>query len=97
MVGFHFRPQSETGALAELEFFDNGSHDLQASFAVYQRHLELAFGKPSHTSAGSFSSDMPSYEWRRGRLRVSHFVMDRFGPEEHVRIVRRSWLTGWLT
>jgi hypothetical protein len=97
MLGFHFRPQSETGVLVELEFYENGANDLEASFALYQRHLEQTFGPPSRTKAGLLSPNLPTCEWHRGRIRVSHWVMERFGPEEHVRIVRRGGLARLLT
>ena len=93
MIGFHFRPLSDHGVLDELEFYDNGSRDLEASFALYQHHLEQTFGPCSRVSPGQFSADLPTYEWRIKRLRVSHWVMERFGPEEHVRVLRRSVLT----
>jgi hypothetical protein len=95
-VGLQLRPRSEKGRLTELEFFDNGKKELQASFRLFQQHLEHALGPPSRTKAGSFSRDLPSYEWYLGRIRVYHWVMDRFGPEEHVRIVRKGWLSRWL-
>lgn len=96
MIGFHFRPLADEGVLNELEFYDNGSRDLEASFALYQLHLERTFGPPSRVSPGQFSAELPSYEWRIKRLRVSHWVMERFGPEEHVRILRRSvWAALW--
>jgi len=95
-IGLHFRPQSAKGRLKELEFFDNGQKELQASFRLFQQHLERALGPPSKTEAGSFSRDLPSYEWYLGRIWVYHWVMDRFGPEEHVRVVRKGGLTRWL-
>ncbi len=96
MIGFHFRPQSDDGTLVELEFFNNGLTDLGASVSLYQDHLEKTFGRPSRISASSLSAEFRSYLWWRGRVRASHWVMDRFGPEEHVRVVRRGWLSAWL-
>ena len=96
MVGFHFSPLADNGTLNELEFYDNGSAELAESFVLYQRHLEATFGAPSAVDAGTFSPDMPSYEWRNGRVRVAHFVVERFGPEEHVRVLRRPWWAAWL-
>lgn len=96
MVGFHFSPLADDGALSEIEFYDNGSAELAESFAVYQRHLEATFGPPSAVRAGFFSPDLPSYEWRKGRVRAAHFVVERFGPEEHVRVLRRPWWAAWL-
>ena len=49
----HFRPRSEKGRLAELEFFDNGQKELKASYDLYQQHLERVFGRPWCSRAGS--------------------------------------------
>ncbi len=96
MMGFHFQPQSDDGTLVEVEFFDNGLTELRASFSLYQDHLEKTFGRPSRVSANSRSAEFRSYLWWRGRVRVSQWVRDRFGPEEHVRVFRRGWLSAWL-
>ena len=96
-LGLHFRPRSEEGRLAELEFFDNGQKELRASYDLYQSHLEHAFGRPSRSKPGLCAEDLPSHEWRTRGIRVSHYVMERFGPEEHVRVRRPTWLTSWLT
>jgi hypothetical protein len=95
-LGLHFRPRSEAGRLAELEFFDNGQQELKASYELYQQHLERVFGPPSRSRAGLSTAQLPTHEWRTRGLRVSHYVMERFGPEEHVRVTRMPWLSAWL-
>lgn len=95
-LGLHFHPRSEKGRLAELEFFDNGQRDLSASYALYQQHLERVFGRPWRSRPGLFAPDLKTHDWLRRGLWVSHRVVERFGPEEHVRVTRLPWFLGWL-
>jgi hypothetical protein len=82
-LGFHFRPL-EHGTLVELEFFRRAYPDLAASFDEFQQHLEDTFGAP--TSRGEGDAGFPSYTWRVGSAWIMHYVFERFGPEEHVRM-----------
>ncbi len=95
-LGFHFTPRSEKGRLAELELFDNGQKDLKASYDLYESHLEQLFGRPSRSKPGTVAADLPWHEWRTRGVRVRHYVMERFGPEEHLRATRSAWLPRWL-
>lgn len=85
MLGFHFEPPQE-GMLQELEFFrSRSSHYSQfGSFEEFQRHFEAAFGRP--TRASQSSEEFPSYTWALEDATIVHYVVDRFGPEEHMRI-----------
>jgi hypothetical protein len=85
-LGFHFLPRPD-GLLAELEFFRRSYPDQRASFDEFQRHLERTFGAPTRSLAGTM--EFPSMEWEFGSVLVKHLVFDRFGPEEHVRILKR--------
>jgi hypothetical protein len=82
-LGFHFHPR-RGGRLVELEFFRRAYPGLAASYQDFQEHLENSFGQPTDTSPGS--AGFPSNTWRLSGADVVHFVIDRFGPEEHVRI-----------
>lgn len=84
MLGFHFR--SPSGGLWELEFFRTAYPDRRASFEEFQRHFEQVFGPPSHSGPGD--QGLPSHEWRLPGASIVHYVFDRFGPEEHMRIRR---------
>jgi hypothetical protein len=86
MLGFHFR--GPRGGLSELEFFRTAYPDPRASFEEFQRHFERAFGPPSITEPGA--AGLPSHEWRLPRVTIVHAIVDRFGPEEHMRIRRGS-------
>ena len=85
MLGFHFR---DPGHLSELEFFRTAYPDQAASFDEFQQHFESSFGKPSRATDGD--EGFPNYEWRLPGATIHHYVFDRFGPEEHMRIRRAS-------
>src|SRR5579871_4448668 len=86
-LGFHFHPRGG-GVLIELEFFRTSYMDLGASFHEFQQHLEATFGQPMITTSGS--EGFPSHTWRLTGADLVHFVQDRFGLEEHVRIRRTA-------
>jgi hypothetical protein len=83
MIGFHFEPRSK-GKLKELEFFRNEYKDQQKSFDDFQRCFSGSFGEPTITTKGT--DGFNNYEWRLNNIQIVHFVFDRFGPEEHMRI-----------
>lgn len=89
-LGFHFDPRVG-GRLVELEFFRRAAIDLGASFADFDERLEAAFGPP--VSSGESDLGFPSRRWDVGGTEIVHFVFERFGPEEHVRIRRLAWRT----
>jgi len=82
-LGFHFHPRGE-GVLIEFEFFRKSYSDQAASYQEFQKHLETTFGLPNHTTPGS--EGFPSHTWNLSGAQIVHFIYDRFGPEEHVRI-----------
>jgi hypothetical protein len=82
-LGFHFEPRSG-GRLVELEFFRSSYPNLAASFREFQEAFEKEFGPPSKTAQGDHG--LPSYEWIMGTVSIRHFILERFGPEEHMRI-----------
>jgi hypothetical protein len=81
-LGLHFRD----GVLREFELFRQSDLDTAEAFAMFQSHLEATFGPPDRIGQGDLA--LPSYSWQRGAAHIRHLVQYRFGPEEHVRIVR---------
>ena len=82
MLGFHFLPRVG-GRLVEFEFFrDNYPDypDLSESFSEFQVHLETTFGPPTE----GFGTQ--NCAWSFGVFVLNHFIQERFGPEEHVRL-----------
>ena len=82
-LGFHFHPRGE-GVLIEFEFFRKSYLDQATSFQEFQRHLELAFGQPTTTTPSI--ENFPLHAWQLDGAQVAHFIIDRFGLEEHVSI-----------
>lgn len=82
-LGFHFN-LVKSGTLKELEFFRDDYSNPEESFDEFQNHFTSNFGNPSHVSKGS--EGYQNFEWRFGNIQILHFVFDRFGPEEHMRI-----------
>ena len=84
MLGFHFEPRTSDGQLVELELFRKSYPDQKASFQEFQEHLEATFGRGWERVPGS--EGLPSYRWTIDGAEILHYLFDRFGPEEHVRI-----------
>ena len=82
-LGFHFSPRSN-GILTELEFFRRSYENQKASFEEFQKHFERFFGQPTKSTIGT--EEFPSHAWELQDVRIVHYVFDRFGLEEHMRI-----------
>lgn len=93
-VGFRFEPQTDAGALRELELFDNGEPEIARSYQLFQEKLVQRFGLPTIERPGPLGQSMPDCEWRLGAVTITHYAMDRFGPEEHLRI-RKGGASVW--
>jgi hypothetical protein len=85
MLGFHFDPRWN-GRLNELEFFRTNYDDQRKSFNEFQEYFEKTFGKPNESAKGTEGFD--SYAWKIEDVQIVHYVFDRFGPEEHMRIMK---------
>lgn len=85
-LGFHF--STADGRLAYLEFFRASYDDQQLSYEEFQRHFEGAFGMPTHRRRGSEGLD--DCLWELDTVEILHYVIDRFGPEEHMEIRRKG-------
>lgn len=81
MLGFHFE-LTKNGILEYLEFFRKDYSDIKKSFENFQFHFEKTFGKP--TSERDGDEGYKNYEWDLDTVQISHYVYDRFGPEEHM-------------
>ncbi len=75
-----------TGKLKELEFFRKAYPDLKKSFDEFQLFIEKAFGQPTLSEKGG--EGFQHYEWKFKGIRIYHYVLDRFGPEEHMKIIK---------
>ena len=86
-LGFHFEPRSGD-FLYELEFFRRSYSEQKKSYQEFQDHFEAVFGKPNFTQSGYGGFD--SCTWNLQDVEIAHYVFDRFGPEEHMRIRKRK-------
>ncbi|PTQ93130.1 hypothetical protein C8P68_1092 [Mucilaginibacter yixingensis] len=84
-LGFHFKPGTNE-SLRELEFFRDRYDDLQWSFEDFQSHLEKVFGLPDERYP--IEEGFSGGHWLFNDTLIVHRVFDRFGPEEHVRIIK---------
>ena len=85
-LGFHFQPLKD-GRFNELEFFRKSYEDQKASYEDFQNQFEKAFGRPTSTRPGT--EGFPTQEWKVRGVIISHYVYDRFGPEEHMQIIKQ--------
>ena len=72
------------GKISELEFFRKEYPNLKESFEEFQSYFEKSFGKPTFSKLEK--SGFTYNEWILQDIRIFHYVIDRFGPEEHMRI-----------
>jgi hypothetical protein len=85
-LGFHFEPRS-SDTLQELEFFRKAYPNQKKSYDEFQSHFESVFGKPNYMQPGN--EGFNSCTWNLKDVEIVHYVYDRFGPEEHMRIRKR--------
>ena len=86
-IGFHFKPANE-GLLKEFEFYFETGEKLENTFKQFQYHFEREFGKPGKQMHGY--PGYSDFEWILDDIQIIHRVIDRFGPEEHMRIKKLS-------
>ena len=86
-IGFHLTPANE-GLLKEFEFYFETGEKPEETFKQFQFHFEREFGKP--VKEINRYQGYPDFEWILGDVQIIHKVIDRFGPEEHMRIRKLS-------
>jgi len=86
-IGFHLKP-ADGGLLKEIEFYFETEEKLERTFKKFQYHFEQEFGKPAKEMNGY--PGYSDYEWILDDIQIIHKVIDRFGPEEHMRIRKLS-------
>jgi hypothetical protein len=89
-IGFHFGRWESPDGLEHVELFDNGEREIEKSYQVFHRSLVEQFGEPTVREPGDLGPSMPYCEWRVGSVRILHYVMDRFGPEEHLTLRKNA-------
>jgi hypothetical protein len=87
LSSYFYARNTGNGKLLEFEFFDVSVPDLASSYREFQRYLEQTFGPPELTGLGKLQ--IAFLDCPRAEI-VVHFVQERVGPEEHVRIPKIS-------
>lgn len=87
MFGIHFN--ARTIRFIEVfrprAYYLSESYDINESFAQLSGILRNHYGKPIITTAASIGG-YPCEQWVTPDYIVNHYIMDRFGPEEHLHI-----------
>jgi len=86
-LGFHFEPR-RMGILKLLEFFRRSYPDLHNSFNEFQTFFVREFGAPTTSKPGS--EGVPDHKWLSKNVIIRHYIVDRFGPEEHLTIEKSN-------
>lgn len=67
------------------EYYRSASYDINESFSQLSEILRKQYGKPLITTAASIGG-LPCERWHTSNYIVNHYIMDRFGLEEHLHI-----------
>lgn len=88
-VGLHYVANSLSYIeLFRTEEYYGQEYDIDRSFAELQAYLTAVYGKPQfahiHKTTEKYADSQA--EWWLDGLQIKHWIMDRFGPEEHLQI-----------
>lgn len=88
-VGLHY----DFGQLQFIELFRpveyyNAQYDIDASFADFNEQIISRYGSPTFKVIIPTTDDFigSKAEWYMRGMKIEHWIMDRFGPEEHLHI-----------
>lgn len=87
MFGIHFdaRKIEFIEIFRPLAYYQSDCYDINESFTQLSAVLGKQYGKPLVTTVASFGGQ-PREQWHTPHYIVNHYIMDRFGPEEHLHI-----------
>lgn len=68
-----------------LEYYQSDTYDISESFSQLSDALKKQYGKPLVNTAVSIKWQ-PCEQWCTQDYVVNHYIMDRFGLEEHLHI-----------
>ena len=68
-----------------IAYYQSGCYDISASFKELSAMLKNRYGAPIITMSASIGG-YPCEQWATSQYIVNHYVTDRFGFEEHLRI-----------
>ena len=87
MIGVHFNTLriEFIEIFRPLEYYQSEEYDISISFSKLSEILNKKYGKPLVTTSASING-YPCEQWITAGYIVNHYIMDRFGPEEHLHI-----------
>ena len=87
MIGIHFNAVKIEfiEIFRPLEYYNSENFDINVSFAELSKVLHKRYGNPIVTTSASING-YPCEQWLTSDYIVNHYIMDRFGPEEHLHI-----------
>ena len=68
-----------------LEYYQSDHYDINESFSQLSDALRKRYGKPLTVTAASIGGHLCE-QWHTQNFVVNHYIMDRFGLEEHLHI-----------
>ena len=87
VIGIHFRSFriKYIEIFRTAEYYQSEKYDINTSFAELFDILKKKYGNPMVTTAASING-YPWEQWIVPGYIVNHYIMDRFGLEEHLHI-----------
>lgn len=87
MIGIHFNAHKVEfiEIFRTLEYYQSEQYDINVSFAELSSILKKKYGNSLVTTSASISG-YPCEQWTTPNFIINHYIMDRFGPEEHLHI-----------
>ena len=87
MFGVHFNKLKVKfiEVFRPLEYYQSDCYDINESFEQLSKTLRKQYGKPLVTTSASIGG-YPCEQWLTQDFIVNHYIIDRFGPEEHLHI-----------
>ena len=87
MFGVHFNKLKVEfiEVFRPLEYYQSDCYDINESFEQLSKTLRKQYGKPLVTTSASIGG-YPCEQWLTQDFIVNHYIIDRFGPEEHLHI-----------
>jgi hypothetical protein len=89
IIGFQFGKDGQSGnyegrGFWAVHFIMESPGEFVEDYWTFQKGMEAAFGQPELESGPDPSVyDLPGFRWRLRHVSIDHWVMERFGPEEH--------------
>ncbi len=87
MIGIHFNAIKIEfiEIFRPREYYQSEHFDINVSFSELSAVLKKRYGNPLVTTSASING-YPCEQWTTTDYIVNHYIMDRFGPEEHLHI-----------